>query len=522
MTAEKSPNRLRISIVDLTFIIWVLVIPIAFGSRLLNVDGDLPRHLTMGEFVLEGGLDGIDTFAYTKTGPYEGMEWLSQVVFALVHRAGGLAAVAILAGIVIATAIALVVLVMRRAGVHPLLAYLAGTLAAVGASVHWVPRPHIFTFAFLPLLLLLLESSLPRRRMWVFVPFFALWANLHGMFILGLAMLGVWSAGALVEAWRATGEDRRNWLGRAEYGGVAIGLGIAGALINPHFWRVFAGVTSCLGDGFIFQNTAEFQSLSFQSLYGRLVLIGLLAIMALLAINRERLSLPRLFLVLFMLAGGLTSVRMMPLFALVGVPLLAIEFDGMWRRLNPGRRLADARQVFEAGESIARPGWYAPLFAVLMLALVPVRGNVGGVQLVPDRFDPEFFPVEAVAYARSNDVQGRIFNEFIWGGYLLYAWPEQRIFIDGMTCFLGSEVMRSYMKILSLDPGWQEDMQRWGMTLVLVEPDTRLPAALLDSGDWAVLHEDETAILLERQKAWDVAVMTPDDRTVLGTGEAAQ
>ena len=55
MSAETtSPNRLKISIVDLTFIIWALIIPLAFGPRSLNVDGDLPRHLTMGEFVLNG------------------------------------------------------------------------------------------------------------------------------------------------------------------------------------------------------------------------------------------------------------------------------------------------------------------------------------------------------------------------------------------------------------------------------------------------------------------------------------
>jgi hypothetical protein len=519
--AAKSPNRLKISIVDLTFIIWVLVIPIAFGSRSLNVDGDLPRHLTMGEFVLDGGLRGIDSFAYTKTGPYEGMEWLSQVTFALAHRAGGLTGVAILAGLVIATAIALVVLLMRRAGVDPLLAYLVGTLAAIGASVHWVPRPHIFTFLFLTLLLFLLEFG-TRRRLWIIVPFFALWANLHGMFILGFMILAVWSAGALAEAWQSAGDDRRAWLDRARYGALAIGLAVIGTMINPHGPGVFRGVTRCLGDSYIFQNTAEFQSLSFQSLYGRMVLIMLLGMLALFAIKRERPTYPRLFLVLFMLAAGLTSARMMPLFALFGLPLLAIEFDGMWRRAHLGKRLANARNVFDEGERIARPGRFAPFFAVLILALVPLRGNVGGVQLVPDGFDPEFFPVEAVTYARANDVQGRLFNEFVWGGYLLYGWPEQRIFIDGMTCFLGSDVMRSYIRILSLDPGWRDEMQRWRMTLALVLPESRLAAALRESGDWNTLYEDETAILLQRRTDWEVAMIPQEYRTAIGAGQASR
>ena len=502
--AAKSPNRLGISIVDLTFIIWVLVIPLAFGPRSLNVDGDLPRHLTMGEFVLANGFDGIDTFAYTKTGPYEGMEWLSQVVLALAHRLGGLAAVIILAGLVIATAVALVVLFMRRAGVDPLLAYLVGTFAAVGASVHWVPRPHIFTFLFLTTLLFLLEYG-SRRRAWIFVPFFALWANMHGMFILGFAILAIWSGASLLEGWRASDGAREQWMERARYGFVGLGFAFAGSLINPRGPFVFAGVTRCLGDRFIFQYTAEFQSLSFQTIYGRLVLLGVLGLIALFALRRERPSYPRLSLVLFMLAGGLTSARMMPLFAMFAPPLLALEFDGMWRNARIGKRLSNVRKVFADSERIARPGRFAPFAALLVLALAPAHGRVAGVQLVIDRFDPGFFPVDAVAYARAQDIRGRMFNDFVWGGYLLYGWPEQRIFIDGMTCFLGSDIMRSYMKIHSLDPGWRDEMQRWGMTVALVRPHERLAAALLESGEWRKRYEDSTAMLLERGETVDMA-----------------
>lgn len=512
--AAKSPNRLKISIVDLTFIIWALAIPLAFGPRSLNVDGDLPRHLTMGEFVLESGFDGVDTFAYSTTGPYEGMEWLSQVVLALAHRVGGLAAVVILAGLVIATSVALVVLFMRRRGVDPLLAYLIGTVAAVGASVHWVPRPHIFTFLFLTSLLFLLEFG-SRRRVWLFVPFFALWANMHGMFILGYAILGIWSVGALVEAWRAEPAARPLWMSRFRYGLAALGLALIGTMFNPRGPFVFRGVTQCLGDDFIFQNTAEFQSLNFQSLYGRLVLVGLLVLLALFAIRRERPTFPRLFVVLFMLAGGMTSQRLMPLFALFALPLLAPEFDAVWRRVRIGQRLSNVRTIFEAGERIAKPGLYAPFVAVLLIGLAPMHGRVGGVQLVADRFDPTFFPVDAVSYARAQNIEGRLYNDFVWGGYLLYAWPEQRIFIDGMTCFLGSDIMRSYMKIHSLDPGWRDEMDRWGMTVALVRPGDRLAAALLEGGTWRKRYEDSVAMILERDLVPDVTASARNGLTLL-------
>ena len=83
-----SSNRLKASIVDLTFLIWALAVPLALGHRVLNSDGDAARHLAMGEFILRGGLFQTDAFAYTHSGPFLTTEWLSQVTYALAARAG--------------------------------------------------------------------------------------------------------------------------------------------------------------------------------------------------------------------------------------------------------------------------------------------------------------------------------------------------------------------------------------------------------------------------------------------------
>jgi hypothetical protein len=91
-----------------------------------------------------------------------------------------------------------------------------------------------------------------------------------------------------------------------------------------------------------------------------------------------------------------------------------------------------------------------------------------------------------------------------------------------MTCFLGSDVMRSYIRILSLDPGWRDEMQRWRMTLALVLPESRLAAALRESGDWNTLYEDETAILLQRRTDWEVAMIPQEYRTAIGAGQASR
>ena len=65
------------------------------------------------------------------------------------------------------------------------------------------------------------------------------------------------------------------------------------------------------------------------------------------------------------------------------------------------------------------------IFSGEMVVLALFGARVGGKEIIPSGFDRKIFPVAAVARAREEKLTGRIYSEFIWGGYLLYAWPEQ-------------------------------------------------------------------------------------------------
>ena len=85
-----------------------------------------------------------------------------------------------------------------------------------------------------------------------------------------------------------------------------------------------------------------------------------------------------------------------------------------------------------------------------------------------DHFDPKVFPVAAVADARQAHLTGRIYSEFIWGGYLLYAWPEQKVFIDGGTDHYGQDLVQEHLRLASLMPGWRDVLTRWDISLALL------------------------------------------------------
>ena len=491
----RSSNRLKASIVDLTFITWALALPFALPMRALNADGDFPRHLAMGDFILRGGPWQMDTFSFARQAPFLTTEWLSQVVFALVHRAGGLAGISVLCGLLVGVTYALVLLRLRRSAVEAFLAFGVTMLAAVLGSPHWVARPHIFTFVALAVLFNVVAKP---RAWWLYATLFAVWANLHGGFVLGLALLAALAVGDGVEARLCRpGPRRAEWTALARSHGVGLVAGVAGSLLNPVGPALLLRIRGILANGYMLDQTTEFQSIDFHTPYGKLALLVLLGLLAVSTLRERRLPFPHLFVVLMLLAGGLVARRNFPLFALFALPLLALDWDADWRALRvPG--LVRVRRVFEEGESLARPGRWAPWFAAGMLLLGLAHGTVAGTTLIRADFDGGTFPVAAVRAARAEGVEGRIFTHEAWAGYMLHAWPGQRIFIDGMTDFFGVDLMKSYLVMMELEPGWEAEMDRWGITLVLLKPATRLAAALRARCDWTTSYEDGTAVLLVR------------------------
>ena len=486
------------------FSLLALIVPIELSAQLLNSDGDLARHLRVGAYILaRRSLFYADPFSYTKFGqPFVPYEWLSEVIYALANQLAGLAGVAVLAGLIIAGTYALVTGLLAARGVDPLLALGTGVLAAVAGSIHWLARPHLFTALGSVLLIWILERP-GQRRVWPVVPLFILWANLHGGFLFGLIVLAVYLVGDLAESRICTADERTVWHQRARFDAAALILAFLAALVNPVGPRLFQHVTAYLGDRYLVDWTNEYQTPSFHALGAQYFLGVLLLVMTAFALARRRPSLPHLFLVLATTAFALYSARNIPLFCVTAFPVVILEFDATWRSLlagplAPARLIAGISRRLAVGEQYGSRGTWPSLVTAGLIVLAAAGGKVADVPVINARFLPERFPVAAVEKARAAHLTGRLFSEFTWGGYLLYAWPEQKVFIDGQTDFYGDDLTRTYTRIMSLDPGWRDDLDRWKVSLVIIPDDWRLAAALRQEPGWSVWYEDRTAIILRR------------------------
>jgi hypothetical protein len=236
----------------------------------------------------------------------------------------------------------------------------------------------------------------------------------------------------------------------------------------------------------------------FHTVNGKIFLLVLLAVVAIFALTRRRPTLPVLLLLLANLAFALISQRNIELFALVGLPLLALTYDAEWRALPLLRR---AKEVFQREHAGAYSGAGAALCAGLLGGVALAGGRIGRIELVPDRFDPKIFPVEAVAKARAERLGGTMYNYFIWGGYLLHQWPEKKVFIDGGTDHYGEKLFAEYIQVWNLDPGWREVMDRSKIDMALIPPASRLAEELVRDQGWGQWYCDSTAVILRRPAA---------------------
>jgi hypothetical protein len=75
----------------------------------------------------------------------------------------------------------------------------------------------------------------------------------------------------------------------------------------------------------------------------------------------------------------------------------------------------------------------------------------------------------------------------------MYAWPEARLHVDPLK--FNNVTLKSYTLIEELSPGWQKEMERWGIRTVIINTDSRMARGLALEPKWKVWYKDSTAVV---------------------------
>jgi hypothetical protein len=138
-----------------------------------------------------------------------------------------------------------------------------------------------------------------------------------------------------------------------------------------------------------------------------------------------------------------------------------------------------------------------PIAAILLTGwIVAHGGTLGTTRLMDAHFDAKRFPVAAVNYLEKQGVQGAVLSPDYWGGYLIYRlYPRVKVVIDDRHDFYGEEFLKSYLKMVHLEAGWEDFLREHPADCVVVPKDSAWANILLETAGWRVAYEDEVAVI---------------------------
>ena len=474
-----------------TFLAVVFLGIVALAARSVS-DPDVWWHLKTGQLIAQTrAVPHADSFSFTRAGyPWVAHEWLTELFIYGVYSISGWGGLIVVFALMVSATFFLVYL---RSAPDP---YSSGVVVLLGAwatAPVWGVRPQVVSLLLPSLWFLILERSERNPRLlWWTLPLTVLWVNLHAGFALGLALLLLFLAGEFLEQFtssRPANSPRLRALA------VTFLLDMLLVPLNPNGAKMYLYPVDTLRSDAMPKYIAEWASPNFHHAEYIPFLILLLAVIAALAWSRLRVRPRDILLLIISTFAALSSIRLIPFFVLVAVPILSRPVE-LWVRSVPLRDQASTRG----------PLRYAGLVnALILLALAAFVGfQIKNVVQRQPQVEARHFPVGAVAYLQTHphSAAGPLFNLYDWGGYLIWKLnPQTVVFIDGRADLYGESLMRQFADTYNLKRDWQEPLQTWRIKTVLVNPDSALAVALQHAPGWQVGYSDSQAVVLERSAA---------------------
>lgn len=475
---------------------WPLLVALVVFGRLLAArtallnDPDTYLHITAGRWILaHGALPVQDPFSHSMPGAsWISSEWLAQIVFALVYDHFGWSGMILLAAASVAIAAGLLThFLLRR---WPPLPVLIAVVAAIGVlQPHCLARPHVLVLPLLVLwsAVLLRARDDGRGPPYAALLIMALWTNLHGSFVFGLAFAAFL---ALEAVWQADGRSRiveaRRW-------GLFALAAVAAALLTPHG---FAGLATplhlmtlpALQATFIEWRSPDFQQFPALELW----LLGVLLVGFTLGV---RLPATRLVLLLGLVHMALQHTRHADILVTVGPLALAAPLAPNLAALLGGQ--AGGRAPSRLGvwfARLARPSG-APAAAV---AAVLAAGLALPLMLRPvERGDDAVTPGGAVAAAQRLGLTGPVLNSQQFGGYLIFRGIPS--FFDGRIEMYGNAFLAEAFNAENGDePALSRLLARHRIAWTLLLPQSGAAGVMDRRPGWERVHADDRAVIHRR------------------------
>jgi hypothetical protein len=467
--------------VEVVFVLVLTMLLTAGRYGLLN-DPGTPWHLRLGrEILATGAVPRYDTLTFTHDhAAWVDQSWAFDVLLALLVDSWGWSAPIGLASLGLAALYAAMARGLIRDGHSPVVALVVSLFATAIGTIHFLIRPHLFTFAFVFLTFRACQKQHERGGWSVAaVPLYtAILANLHGGFVALPVIVATAAFGhAIAGAWDHA--RRRNVF---KFGLTIVACGVAG-LANPYGIGLYRHVIHLLVSSGVTSLIIEYQPAPFGKPEAEMLEYVLLALVGLPVVSARRVDRYHIVHLLVWLHLALTSIRNAPFFALAAAPALATLLDGLPLAMRKSWKQDDRSLIW-------------PLGAVLGVLLLVV----GGVKL--GGFNPINWPFVALRTLNQQSTAVRLFHEQDWGGLIAAeCQPVRRTYLDDRFEIYGKDGILEYCDVLNGGPVWDAVRDRDKIEMVWVRPDRGLAKRLLKEPGWEVLFRDKISILFKQVPA---------------------
>ena len=475
----------------LIFIVLVLMFITALQPI---IDPDFWWHLKTGEYIVQNhAIPHTDMFSSTRLGSeWVAHEWLSEVFMYAFFRIAGFAGLIVVFALLVTASFWVVYLQFRSRVGYPVIAAVALLLGATATTLVWGVRPQIFTLLLASIFLYILDNYYRKsseKAIWLLIPLMVLWVNLHAGWLLGLALIALTLFGLFIDV--LFGTDSRDSLRERAPAllGVLVLCGAA-VCLNPNGTRMYSYPFETLNSKLVLL-VREWWSPDFHQPHFQAVLILMLATFFLLALSNKRERPGRLLMLMAVSFAMLRAGRNVPLFSLVATPLFA---EHLWEWLKGQQWASSLIATSESGkQSIPRIAINS-LIIVMALVLCGLAAQRAAAE--QPSIEAQEFPKAAVEYMKQQRLPQPIFNEYTWGGYLIWRlYPDYRVHIDGRADVFGEKLVAEFIQVNDGKPGWRELFQQYGTQTVLVKGDSAIASVLAEDSRWQKVFEDKQAVI---------------------------
>jgi hypothetical protein len=271
--------------------------------------------------------------------------------------------------------------------------------------------------------------------------------------------------------------------------------------VNPEGYHALLFPFEISANRVLIDNIMEFASPNFHAPIFVPFKYMILLTVAVLAFSRSRPGLIELALLVLFMSMSLYSARHIPLFAIIAAPVLTRRLDGMLSESGeygggPAAGFVEfvrKRSERFSGIDASARGLAWPVLALAVVGVLCTAGVIKG------ELDGKIKPVAAVEFVKREAIGGRMFNKDEFGDYIIYSsWPAWKVFIDGRVDIHGAEGLKEYLRVVRVEPGWDEVLEEKGIDWIIYESGTALTQILFESVDWRLIYSDGVADVFVR------------------------